>query len=80
MPAKAELTPACRALRPAVSQTLQQSAFVTDQLSGSMCLALYAPPVERVVLQVWSFPRIAAQIFAHSVSLTTTTAGTLRDT
>ena len=45
-----------------------------------MRLALYAPPVERVVLQVWSFPWIAAQIFAHSVGLITTTAGALRDT
>ena len=32
MSAKADLTPACRALRPAVSQTLQQSASAEDQL------------------------------------------------
>ena len=32
MSAKADLTPACRALRPAVSQTLQQSASAEKQL------------------------------------------------
>ena len=32
MSAKADLTPACRALRPAVSQTLQQSASAENQL------------------------------------------------
>ena len=39
--AKADLTLACRALRPAVSQTLQQSAFMKDQLylfsAGDTC-------------------------------------------
>ena len=43
-------------------------------------LALYAPPVEWVVLQEWSFPRIAAQILSLLVDLITTSAGASRDT
>ena len=48
-------------------------------LSGSVRLALYAPPVEWVVLQEWSFPRIAAQILSLLVDLITTSAGASRD-
>ena len=39
-----------------------------------MRLALYAPPVEWVVLQAWSFPRIAAQILSLLVDMITTIA------
>ena len=48
-------------------------------LSGNMRLALYAPPVEWVVLQEWSFPRIAAQILSLLVDMTTNGAGASRD-
>ena len=55
MSAKADLTPACRALRPAVSQTLQQSASAEDQLhlafSRGHLSKIYSKKKEDIMLQ-----------------------------